>query len=43
MFVMEEDGKLLPHWLALRRHGFLEQIVLNLLGQLAPDLRNSLS
>jgi hypothetical protein len=41
--MMKEDGKLLPYWLGLRHHGFLEQIVLDFLGQLAPDLRNSLS
>ena|SRR5882724_3715281 len=43
MPVMQEDGKLLPPCLALRRHGFLEQVVLNMLRQPAPNLGNSVS
>ncbi len=37
MQVMQEDGELLSHGLAMRRHGFLEQMVLKLLRQPAPN------
>ena len=40
---MQEDGKLLSHGLALRRHSLLEKIVLNVMGQLAPIPRNSVA
>jgi hypothetical protein len=37
MSVMQEDGELLSHCLAMRRHCLLEQSVLNIMRQLAPD------
>lgn len=43
MSMMQEDGKLLSHCLALGRHCFLEQVVLNIVRQLAPISCNSVS
>jgi hypothetical protein len=43
MHVMQEDRKLLSHWLALKRYGFFEQAVLNIMRQLAPIFCDSVS
>jgi hypothetical protein len=40
---MQEDRKLVPPWLALKRYGFFEQAVLNIMRQIAPIPRNSVS
>jgi hypothetical protein len=36
MLVMQEDGKLRSYGFALRRHRLLEEMILHVLGQIAP-------
>jgi hypothetical protein len=43
MLVMQEDRKLRSNGLALRRYRLLKEIILHLLGQIAPDSNNSLA
>jgi hypothetical protein len=43
MLMMKKDGKLLSHHFTLRRDGFLEQMLLNVVRQTAPSPGDSLS
>jgi hypothetical protein len=43
MLVMQEDGKLRSYGFALRRHCLIEEMILHLLGQVAPYPNNSLA
>ena len=43
MRIMKEDGKLRSYGLALRRHRLLEEVILHLLGQIAPYPKNGLA
>jgi hypothetical protein len=43
MFVMQEDGKLRSNGLALGCHRLLEEVILHLLGQIAPYPKNGLA
>ena len=40
---MQEDGKLRSYGFALRRHCLIEEMILHLLGQVAPYPNNSLA
>jgi hypothetical protein len=43
MLVMQENGKLRSNGLTLRRHGLFEEMILDVLGQVAPYPNNSLT
>jgi hypothetical protein len=43
MLLMQEDGKPLSHLLALRRDHLIEQLMLNFLRQVAPNLTGGFS
>ena len=43
MLVMQEGGKLRSYGFALRRHCLIEEMILHLLGQVAPYPNNSLT
>ena len=36
MTIVQEDGQSVSRWLTLRRYGFLEQLMLNIVRQVAP-------